>query len=140
MKVTIPADYLCPYCGKGDPQSLDRTKCALCKTVFVLGDETRAVRYDDSEAEQARREQLARLVNPPPGTRIYKVLTQRDQFFQSKFNPESLQALINIHAVEGWRVVSMTATDVGSFWGSFWGKGGGASRQELLVLMERTVE
>lgn len=74
---------------------------------------------------------------PPTGTRVYKVITQRDAFFASKFNPEALEQLLNEHAREGWRVVSMTATDVGSFFGSFWGKGGGAARQELVVLLER---
>jgi len=29
----------------------------------------------------------------------------------------------------------MVATDVGSLLGSFWGKGGGSSRQELVVLL-----
>jgi hypothetical protein len=75
---------------------------------------------------------------PPPGTRVYKVITQRDAFFASKFNPETLEKLLNQHARDGWRVVSMTATDVGSFFGSFWAKGGGATRQELVVLLERT--
>jgi hypothetical protein len=37
------------------------------------------------------------------------------------------------------RVVSMTATDVSSFWGSFWSKGGGAARQELVILFEKTI-
>lgn len=74
-----------------------------------------------------------------PGARVYKVVTQRDEFFQSKFNPEALEQLLNQHARDGWRVVSMTATDVGSFMGTFWGKGGGAGRQELVVLLERVV-
>ena len=60
---------------------------------------------------------------PPPGTRLYKVITQRDEFFRSKFNPEALQELLNRHARVGWRVVGLTATDVGSFFGSFWNKG-----------------
>ncbi len=71
--------------------------------------------------------------------RLYKVITQRDEFFKSKFNPEALQNLINKYASDGWRVVSLTATDVGSWVGSFLGKGGGASRQELIVLLERKV-
>ena len=79
-------------------------------------------------------------MRPVPGTKEYKVLTQRDEFFKSKFNPQALEDLINIHAGEGWRVVGMTATDVGSFWGSFLQKGGGAARQELVILLERTVE
>jgi hypothetical protein len=74
-----------------------------------------------------------------PGTKEYKVVTQRDEFFKSKFNPESLQELLNVYASEGWRVVGMTATDVGSFWGTLLPKGGGNARQELVVLLERTI-
>lgn len=70
----------------------------------------------------------------------YKVVTQRDEFFESKFDPQRLEMLLNNYADEGWRVVSMTATDVGSFWGSLWPKGGGAARQELVVLLERRVQ
>jgi hypothetical protein len=81
---------------------------------------------------------------PPPkrkaGTKEYRVITQRDDFFKGKFDPEKLQALLNRHADDGWRVVSMAATDVGSWWGSFLPKGGGAQRQELVVLLERTFE
>lgn len=77
---------------------------------------------------------------PPPGTRIYRVVTQRDEFFKSSFNPSALQALLNELSLDGWRVVSMVATDVGSFLGSFWGKGGGAARQELVVLLEKITE
>lgn len=76
---------------------------------------------------------------PPPGTRIFKVITQRDRFFASSFNPEVLQDVLNQHGRRGWRVISMTATDVGSFFGSFWGKGGGATRQELVILLEKTM-
>jgi Domain of unknown function (DUF4177) len=72
--------------------------------------------------------------------KVYKVITQRDEFFRSKFNPEALEQLLNVHAAQGWHVVSVTATDVGSFFGSFWAKGGGSSRQELVVFLEREVE
>jgi len=73
----------------------------------------------------------------PPGTRMYRVITQRDEFFKSSFNPEALEDLLNELSLDGWHVVSMVATDVGSFLGSFWAKGGGASRQELVVLLEK---
>lgn len=74
---------------------------------------------------------------PPSGTRIYRVVTQRDEFFKSAFNPTALQDLLNELSRDGWRVVSMVATDVGTFFGSFWAKGGGAARQELVVLLEK---
>lgn len=72
-------------------------------------------------------------------SREYKVVTQRDDFFAGKFEPAKLEVLINQLAADGWRVVSMTATDVSSFWGSFWAKGGGATRQELVILFEKEV-
>jgi hypothetical protein len=71
---------------------------------------------------------------------MYRVITQRDDYFASAFNPTALQELLNRESLAGWRVVSMTATDVGSFLGSFWGKGGGSSRQELVVLLEKIAQ
>ncbi len=140
MSTTLDAELLCPYCGKVDPNGLNRTKCAECGQHFVPADVKRAISVhatkEDIEAEAKLAEAVA---HPPSGTKQYKVLTQRDEFFKSKFNPEVLQHAINLHAASGWRVVSMVATDVGSFLGSFWQKGGGAARQELIVLLERTV-
>jgi len=75
-----------------------------------------------------------------PGTREYRVITQRDDHFKSRFSPEALQDLVNALAADGWRVVSMSAADAGTFSGGRWGKGGGPARQELVVLLERTVE
>lgn len=141
MSTTLEAEFLCPYCGKVDPNGLNRTKCAECGQHFVPADVARAISVYDKESGAAARaaEIASTLAHPPSGTKQYKVLTQRDEFFKSKFNPEVLQHVLNLHAIEGWRVVSMVATDVGSFLGSFWGKGGGSSRQELIVLLERTV-
>ena len=79
---------------------------------------------------------------PPPakGSKIYKVLTQRDSWFKGNFSPEMLEEAVNAYAAEGWRVVGVATTDVASFWGSFLPKGGGAVRQEIVVFMEKTVE
>jgi hypothetical protein len=74
-----------------------------------------------------------------PDRRRYKVVTQRDEFFGGAFSPEALEQLLNEYAADGWRVVSMTATDVGSLFGSAAGKGSGASRRELVVLLEKAV-
>jgi hypothetical protein len=58
----------------------------------------------------------------------YKVLTQKDRFFSSKFSPEKLQEVINDYAEEGWRVISITS---GEFPGML------KSRNEIVVVLER---
>lgn len=118
LKAPLAFGSLCPLCG--EKQKLmhpSSNRCPSCKAVYEV------------KAKPP----------PKPGSLQYKVITQRDEFFKSSFNPEALQEMLNEHAEEGWRVVSMTATDVGSFMGSFWGKGGGSSRQELVILLERKV-
>lgn len=117
----------CPHCGA--IMMAAATRCGSCwVSVEPLS---------HSEPERTRTTVASGSV--PSKSREYKVITQRDEFFRSKFNPDSLQILLNRHAEDGWYVVGITATDVGSFLGSFWGKGGGATRQELIVLLERTV-
>jgi hypothetical protein len=75
-----------------------------------------------------------------PGQKVYKVLTQRDEWFKGKFSPEKLEEAVNHYAAEGWQIVGVTTTDVASFWGSFLPKGGGAVRQEIVVFMEKAAE
>jgi hypothetical protein len=71
-------------------------------------------------------------------TKVYKVITQHDEFFGGKFDPVKLETLINTLAAEGWRVVAVTAADVSTFFGSFWG--GRGARQEMVVFMEKPAE
>ncbi len=116
----------CPKCGAKLPFAWN-TNCRKCgESFFEPGSVVPSV--------------IGTPYLPRVGTKVYKVLSQRDEFFKSAFNPQVLQTALNDHAADGWRVASMTATDVGSFFGSFWGKGGGATRQELIVLLEKTVE
>jgi Domain of unknown function (DUF4177) len=75
---------------------------------------------------------------PAPGTKTYKVITQRDEFFGGQFDPVKLEVLVNRLAAEGWRVVSVATADVSTFWGSFWA--GRGARQELVVFMEKSAE
>jgi len=72
------------------------------------------------------------------GTLTYKVITQRDEFFGGKFDPEKLERLVNRLAAEGWRVVSVATADVSTFFGAFWA--GRGARQEIVVFMEKTTE
>lgn len=58
----------------------------------------------------------------------YKVLTQKDKWFSSKFDPYKLEAALNAYAEQGWRVVASTS---GDFPGAF------QSRNEIIIIMER---
>jgi hypothetical protein len=61
----------------------------------------------------------------------YKVLTQKDKWFSSKFNPLTLESAINAYAEQGWRVIAVTSAD---FPGAL-----GNARNELIVVLERDV-
>jgi|MudIll2142460700_1097286.scaffolds.fasta_scaffold486571_1 hypothetical protein len=120
----------CPCCGER-LADVENERCSSCKNEFFIEVEAQKPGAGPPKALAIEPKP------PPPGTCEYRVITQRDEFFKTKFNPEALEELINRYASEGWRVVSMTATD--SFFDSFWAKGGGAARQELVVLLERKV-
>jgi hypothetical protein len=76
--------------------------------------------------------------NPAAGTKVYKVITQRDEYFGGKFDPLKLESLINTLAAEGWRVVGVATADVSTFFGTFWS--GRGARQEMVVFMERSAD
>ncbi|MDR0720248.1 MAG: DUF4177 domain-containing protein [Treponema sp.] len=59
----------------------------------------------------------------------YKVLTQKDKWFSSKFDPGRLEEALNAYAGEGWRVVSCVCGDFPGFVGR--------ERQEIVIIMER---
>lgn len=57
----------------------------------------------------------------------YKVLTQRDEVFAGRFDPEVLETTLNSHAGEGWRLTeSFVAFNV---WKSL--------KSELVLILER---
>jgi len=58
----------------------------------------------------------------------YKVLTQKDKWFSSKFDPEKLEEAINAYAAQGWRVISMASASIPGLSGS---------REEMVILLER---
>ncbi|MDO4543735.1 MAG: DUF4177 domain-containing protein [Clostridia bacterium] len=60
----------------------------------------------------------------------YKVISQKDKWFSSKFDPASLQAALNSFAEQGWRLIAVTSAD---FPGAF------GSRNELIMVLERDV-
>jgi uncharacterized protein DUF4177 len=69
---------------------------------------------------------------PTPGTKSYKVITQRDEFFGGKFDPEKLEIPVNRYAADGWRVVSVATADVSTFFGTFWAGRGSATGDHRL--------
>jgi hypothetical protein len=73
---------------------------------------------------------------PRVGDRAYKVLTQSDPSFAGKFSPGRLEEILNEMGVDGWRVVGVTASDRATWFGS----ADGGARQELVVVLERTVD
>jgi hypothetical protein len=108
----------CPFCGVKQEYD-DNRRCFKCRRDFVT-------------------DSLPPIRIPRDGQREYKVITQRDEFFGGKFDPMLLQELINRHAEEGWRVVSIATADVSTFFGTFWA--GHGARQEIIVFLERLVE
>lgn len=75
---------------------------------------------------------------PPKGTRVYKVVTQRDECFGGQFDPVKLSQRLNDLALDGWRVVSVATADVSTFFGTFWS--GRGAREELIAVLEKVVE
>ncbi len=63
-----------------------------------------------------------------PSKHQYKVITQKDRFFSSKFNPALIERALNEYAQEGWVFKTAVTADFGSM---------GMSRNELILFMER---
>ncbi len=59
----------------------------------------------------------------------YKVLTQRDRFFEGKFDLGRLEEALNHYASQGWMVRAMSTPHVIGF--------SGGPREEIVVLLER---
>lgn len=59
----------------------------------------------------------------------YKILTQKDKWFSSKFDPKLLEGALNAYAEQGWEVITCTTAQ---FPGIFRGK-----REELITVLER---
>jgi hypothetical protein len=85
-----------------------------------------------------RAEKESRPAPPLPllGSRVYRVITQSDEWFRGAFSPELLEQLLNELGQGGWRVVGMTASDSGTWSGSV----AGGMRQEMIILLERVVD
>lgn len=58
----------------------------------------------------------------------YKVMSQKDKWFSSKFDPEALEKGLNAYAAQGWRVVSIASASIPGITGT---------RDEMVVVFER---
>lgn len=63
-----------------------------------------------------------------PSQYQYKVITQKDRFFSSKFNPALIERALNEYAQEGWTLKTAVSADFGSV---------GMSRNELIIFLEK---
>lgn len=57
----------------------------------------------------------------------YKILTERDNRFSGRFNPDTLETALNSYAAEGWRVIE--GSQAASLWKSL--------KAEIVVILER---
>jgi hypothetical protein len=60
--------------------------------------------------------------------REYKVITQKDQWFSGKFDPEKVEGALNSYAKQGWVLKGVATASVPSF---------GGQRDEIVMIMER---
>lgn len=63
-----------------------------------------------------------------PNKHQYKIITQKDRFFSSKFNPALIERALNEYAQEGWVMKTAVSADFGSV---------GMSRNELIIFLEK---
>ena len=59
----------------------------------------------------------------------YKVLTQKDKWFTSKFDPATIESAINAYATQGWRVKYAATASFPGFFSN--------NREEMIIIMER---
>ncbi len=70
------------------------------------------------------------ITEPSPGygsLKEYKVLTLKDKVFGGKFEPEKLEFALNTWAVQGWKVISISAVPVAAL----------TRQEEVVIVMER---
>jgi hypothetical protein len=59
----------------------------------------------------------------------YKIFTQKDKWFSTKFDPEKLEQALNAYAQQGWRIVTCATP-------SFEAQG----RNEFVAVLERRLD
>ncbi len=102
------------------------------KTPLTLKEamETRPVKLFTEEPPQ---ESVKLFTSSRPGTtgsgkKEYKVLSQKDKWYSSKFDPELLEKALNDYAEMGYRVVCSSTATFQGFTGA---------REEMIIILER---
>jgi hypothetical protein len=128
--VVFPPDFASKPCKCNDTvksswgiRSIDELKvCGFCgqflEGVIPGGDEGDLAFFSDLDLPYTL----------DPSKYQYKVITQKDRFFSSKFNPALIERALNEYAQEGWTFKAAVSADFGSL---------GMSRNELIIFMEK---
>lgn len=122
--------FVCPFCNQSltcdDRHENQTLACPSC------GEEIVPTKEYNYPSMPQRESPIGQRINPKIAKKTmkeYKVLTQKDQWFSGKFDPELLEQAINAYASQGWRVISAATA---SFPGLLSG-----NREEMVIIMER---
>ena len=61
----------------------------------------------------------------------YKILTQKDEWFSGKFDPQGLENALNSYAQQGWRVVGVSTATINALFSN--------NREEMVIILERDI-
>jgi hypothetical protein len=109
--------YKCQKCQNEFTKQFD--SCPMCGGGIELLEEVQSVELF---------EELDLPFTLDPSKYQYKVITQKDRFFSSKFNPALIERALNEYAQDGWVFKNAVSADFGSL---------GMSRNELIIFMEK---
>lgn len=124
--VDFPSDFTSNPCSCneniqtswGSRKIVDVNVCNFCN-LFLRGDvETDFSYFSETDLPKLN----------DPSMPQYKVITQKDRFFSSKFNPAVIEKALNEYAQHGWVLKQAVTADFGSV---------GMSRNELILFMEK---
>ena len=115
----------CPFCKQKyeiDQEHIGMSMdCVSCAKNFVIQEfQTKNISMNVFPAQSNSKENKMK---------EYKILTQKDQWFSQKFDPESLENALNSYASQGWKVVSAVTATFPSLLGG--------NREEIVIIMER---
>jgi len=132
-EIEFPADFKSKVCdcaqsvrANWSSRSINEVVvCNFCGRFSSL-DPSEIVTAEDDSADLFSDLDLPYTLDPTKPQ--YKVVTQKDRFFSSKFNPALIERALNEYAQEGWVLKEAVSADFGSV---------GMSRNELILFMEK---